>query len=258
MGELLFVARGRAVALFSLAGAAVCLALSAWTAFFETMPGPSPQPWRYGPAVGLILLAAALALARLARGFWSQRTELYERGFVHVARGQPAPALYADLRSISCAVAEDGQSRARTTTLVLQARAGAAVRVVHQSPAARPDPRFEAACCAAARGLASAWEQQLRVRRTIDWLLDETERPLVQISRTGVEARACADDPFEAVPLADLEYELWEGSLTLLKSGRTLAKFDAAAPNVYPGLELLARLDAGVPGRRRFAPAVSP
>jgi len=135
----------------------------------------------------------------------------------------------------------------------MQPRAGDLVRVVNQSQVTKPDERFEAAWHAASAGLASAWEQQLRVRRTIDWLLDPAERPLVQISRTGIEARARAEDVFQPVALADLEYELADEKLALQKAGRVLLQVSAAAPNVYPGLELLARLDARGAGSR-FSP----
>lgn len=253
MGKLLFVASGRTYAVLFFAGAAACVSIAAWMAFYETVPGPSPQPWRYGPLVGLALLAAALALARPATRLWNQKTELYERGFVHVARGTTVRARYGELRSIARAEFVHGPSQTCTTTLLLQPRTGDVVRVVNQSQAAKPDERFEGAWRAASGGLASAWEQQLRVRRTIDWLLDGAERPLVQISRTGIEARARAEDVFQPVALADLAYELADEKLTLQKAGGVLVQVAEAAPNVYPGLELLARLDARGAGSR-FSP----
>jgi hypothetical protein len=91
--------------------------------------------------------------------------------------------------------------------------------------------------------LAAAWRQQLQVRRSIDWLFDSKAQPLARITRTGVEVRAQAQLAFEPVSAADLQYELADGELTLFSGRRPLLKLDAGSPNVYPGLELLTRLD---------------
>ncbi|MFI4946343.1 MAG: hypothetical protein ACHP85_23905, partial [Burkholderiales bacterium] len=74
--------------------------------------------------------------------------------------------------------------------------------------------------------LASAWRQQLQVRRSIDWLLDKKAQPLARITRTGVELRANAEAAFEPVSAANLQYELAAGELTLFSERRPVLKLE--------------------------------
>jgi hypothetical protein len=94
MGEVLFIARARASALFVLAGAAACALLAGWFALgYDTVPGPAAAPLRYGTA--LVLAVSTLGLGYLGLRLWNQRTEFYERGFVHLARATRIEARYA-------------------------------------------------------------------------------------------------------------------------------------------------------------------
>ncbi|HEY8233472.1 MAG TPA: hypothetical protein VIJ10_12485 [Vicinamibacteria bacterium] len=242
MGRLLFVVRARAPALFMLAGAGACALLGGWFALgYDTVPGPAAAALRYGPA--LVLGFSTLGLSRLGLRLWNQRTEFYERGFAHLARSSRIEARYAELRSLACSAVDNVQAQGRTTILVLTTKSGETVRAVHQAAIGAPDPNLEAMSRVASAELASAWRQQLQVRRSIDWLLDKKAQPLARITRTGVELRANAEAAFEPVSAANLQYELAAGELTLFSERRPVLKLEAGSPNVYPGLVLVARLD---------------
>ena len=240
MGKLLFVNTNRVNGWFGvvLCFGAIVLGL-VWTAMavgfgrFHADPGD----WKLFLPTGLVFVAGGAMALKYCLVVATQRTTLYEHGFVSESIFGRLELLYADLQGISRgAIARSG---VRTTVVRLVTKGKRNIRISRETFLNRQDEQMATLVENACRDLAQRWIERLRKEQEIDWMM-ERNRPVLRLRKDGVLAFA-KDGSQEFVPFSHFGIEDVPGTLDcwILNMQKRVRYVNTAWPSFYAGIHAL-------------------
>jgi hypothetical protein len=224
MGKLLFVNTNRVNGIVGLVASLVFAGLGAAAIFTGSYLG-----W-IGVALGLLLGKFCLKTA-------TQRSELYEQGFVSKSIFGSQSGRYADLKSITRgAVRTNGVV---TTRVHLVAQSGERL-IVSREALGNGDKESQLLMDRACRSLSETWVKTLERNKEVVWLTKGSS-PLLKIRKEGVLVEG-ASGTDGLIPLSQMRTQPRQTGLgvDILNGDRKIMTVNSGEPNYYVGLALIA------------------
>jgi len=190
-----------------------------------------------GSYLGLIGVAVGLLLGKFCLKAVTQRSELYEEGFVSKSMFGSQSGRYADLQAITRgAIRTNGVV---TTRVHLVAQSGE--RLILSSEAmGKGDKESQLLMDCACRRLAETWAKTLERNTEVTWL-KKGSSPVLKIRKEGVlvEGATGADG---LIPLSQMRVQPIPMGLKvdILNGDRKVITVNSGEPNYYVGLALIA------------------
>jgi hypothetical protein len=224
MGKLLFVNTNRTNGIVGLVASLIFVGLGAAAALSGTY-------------LGLIGVALGLLLGKFCLKTATQRSELYEQGFVSKSIFGSQSGRYADLKSIN-----RGATRTNgvvTTRVHLVAQSGDRLMISNEA-LGKGDKESQLLMDHACRCLAQTWAKVLERNTEVVWLTKGSS-PLMKIRKEGVliEGKSGSDG---LIPLSQMRVQPGQAGLAvdILNSDRKVMTVNSSVPNYYVGLALIA------------------
>ena len=226
MGKLLFVNTNRVNGIVGLVASLIFVVLGAYSALTGTY-------------LGLIGVALGLLFGKFCLKTATQRSELYEQGFISKGIFGSQSGRYADLKSITRgAVRTNGVV---TTRVHLVAQSGERL-IVSREALGKGDQESQLLMDRACRGLAETWAKNLERNMEVVWLTKGSS-PFLKIRKEGVlvEGASGADG---LIPLGQMRMQPRQVGLgvDVLNGDRKVMTVNSGEPNYYVGLALIAMI----------------
>lgn len=224
MGKLLFVNTNRTN---GIVGLVACLV-------FVVLSGSAVVEGQY---LGLLGVALALFLGKFCLTIASERTEIYEQGYVSKNLFGSQSGRYADLKAIARgAIRTNGVV---TTRVHLVPQSGKPL-VVSSEGFLKGDKESKLLMDRACSSLAETWAKRLERDKEVVWLSTSAS---MKIRKEGVllEGASGADG---LIPLSQLRVQAMPSGLSvdLLNGERRILSVNSGEPNYYVGLALIAMI----------------
>lgn len=225
MGKLLFVNTNRVNGIF---GVVLCLAMVAvglWTTLS-------------GAYAGAVLIPLGIYLGKFCLKVATQRTELYEQGFISKNIFGSVRGRYADLKSIvRGAVRTNGVLQ---TNIHFVTNSGEKLTLSNEK-FLQGDDKMELLLEHSSAAMAEVWAKNLECQMEVVWLTKGSS-PLLKIRKEGVlvEGKTGAEGlialrQFQIKPLYGLQVQILNGDQEVIT-------VNSGAPNYFVGLVLIAML----------------
>ena len=226
MGKLLFVNTNRVNGIVGLAASLIFAGLGAAATFTESY-------------LGLIGVALGLLLGKFCLKTATQRSELYELGYISKSIFGSQSGRYADLESITRgAVRTNGVV---TTRVHLVAQSGERL-IVGREALGKGDTDSQLLMDHACGSLAETWAKNLERNTEVIWL-QKGSSPLLKIRKEGVlvEGATGADG---LIPLSQMRLQPRQVGLSvdILNGDRKVMTVNSGEPNYHVGLALIAMI----------------
>lgn len=224
MGKLLFVNTNR---VNGIAAVALCLGLAALGVWLTIS----------GTYVGAILIPLGLLGCKFFLKMATQRTELYEQGFVSKNIFGGARGRYADLKSISrSAVTVNG---VLNTDIFFTTNAGEKV-IVHNEKLLKGDDKMQLLLEHAVTAMAETWMKKLERETEVVWLTNGANPVKIRKDGVLVEGKTGPEGfislgQFNTKPVYGLEVQILNGEQKVLK-------VNSGLPNYFVGAMLISML----------------
>jgi hypothetical protein len=189
-----------------------------------------------GTYLGLIGVAFGLLLGKFCLKTATQRSELYEQGFVSKSIFGSQSGRYADLKSITRgAVRTNGVV---TTRVHLVAQSGERL-VVSSEALGKSDKESQLLMDCACRSLAEIWAKTLERDTEVVWLRKGSS-PILKIRKEGVLVEgATGADGLIALSQTRMQPRQSGLSVDILNGDRKVITVNSGEPNYYVGLALI-------------------
>jgi len=226
MGKLLFVNTNRVNGIVGLVASLIFVVLGAYSALTGTY-------------LGLIGVALGLLFGKFCLKTATQRSELYELGFVSKSMFESQSGRYADLKSITrSAIRTNGVVTTRVY-LVAQSREPL---IISSEALGKGDKDSQLLMDYACRSLAETWAKNLERNTEVIWL-QKGSSPLLKIRKEGVlvEGATGADG---LIPLSQMRLQPIPLGLNVdvLNGDRKVMTVNSGEANYYVGLALIAMI----------------
>lgn len=225
MGKLLFVNTNRVNGIASLFICAVLITFGVWAVVDGAY---------YGILLALLGLAGIKFFLRMA----TQKTELYEQGFLSKDMFDSVRGRYADLKGINrTAVSVNG---VLNTTIFLATNSGKKV-IVRNEKLLKGDDKMELLLQCAAHELSEVWAKKLESQTEVVWLMNGAD-PQVKIRKEGVLVNTKAGTE-TYIPFGELEIKPGFALLIQLFRGtEKVLTVSSDTNNYFVGRVLIAKL----------------
>lgn len=225
MGKLLFMNTNRTNGIVGLIACLVVIGLGVGAAFTGTY-------------AGIVCVPLGLFFGKVCLKTATQRSELYEQGYVSKSVFGAQSGRYADLKSILRVSIR--RSAVVTTNIYLVPQSGGRLNISREA-LGDGDKESQLLLDCACRCMAENWAKALDRNAEVVWLM-KGSKPLLKIRKEGVlvEGVTGADG---LIPLSRMRVQPRHlGGVDVLNGDRRVATVSSSAPNYYVGLSLIATM----------------
>ncbi|HEY1461922.1 MAG TPA: hypothetical protein VGF44_00725 [Terriglobales bacterium] len=228
MGKLLFVNTNRTNGISGIVICGVLIAFGIWA----LLDGG------YYSVLGILLILLGIAGVKFFLKITTQKTEIYEQGFISKNMFGSVSGRYTDLKSIVCgAVTYNG---VLNTSIHLVTNSGGKVTVSNEK-FLKNDDKMDLLLQCASGALAEVWAKKLESQTEVVWLMNGST-PQVKIRKEGL----CVDGKAGMeifIPFGEIQFKPgFALQIQLLNGAGKVATLNSDAANYYVGLALIARL----------------